>query len=92
MGKLLHQFPQDIRTAVFDKMHSHECLGGDEALAVTEKQMLYFRNPRSRRLAKGSLLVAALSKEKIVVREMDMALLSNEEGRSTRQVKRKSSG
>ncbi|KAL7429328.1 hypothetical protein ACHAXH_001036 [Discostella pseudostelligera] len=92
MGKLFQQFPLDIRTAVFDKMHSHECLGGDEALAVTEKQMLYFRNPRSRRLAKGSLLVAALSKEKIVVREMDMALLSNEEGRSTRQVKRKSSG
>lgn len=92
MGKLFQQLPLVIRTAAFAKMYSQECLGGDEALAVTEKQMLHFRNPRSRRLAKGSLLVAALSKEKIIVREMDMALPSNEEGRSTRQGKRKASG
>lgn len=52
---------------------------------VTEKEVLYFGQPRSSRLAKGSLLSASLSKEKVVVRDLDMAFSSNE---SLRQRKR----
>ncbi len=45
--------------------------------AVTENQLLYFQNPRSRRLVRDSLLIQAMLKEKVVVKELDMAIPSN---------------
>jgi len=49
--------------------------------AVTENQLQYFQNPRSQRLVKDSLLIQALLKEKVIVKELDMAIPSNELGR-----------
>ncbi len=93
VGKLFRYLPMDVRLAAFDKIYSKEGLGETKCvLAVTDKHLLHFLNPRSIRLAEGSLLVAALSSENIVVREIDIALPSNGEGRSTRQGKRKKSG
>ena len=91
LGRVFQYLPMDVRLDAFSIIHSQGGLG-ETCLAVTDKHLLHFRTPRSIRLAKGSLLVAALSKEKIFVREMDIALPSNGEGRSTRQGKRKISG
>lgn len=52
-----------------------------EMQAVTENKLLYFQNPRSQRLVPDSLLIQALLKEKVVVKELDMAIPSSELGR-----------
>jgi hypothetical protein len=86
LGKLIQHFSVDIRLAAIEKIQSHEELGNN-SLAVTEDRLMHFRNPRSNRLAKDSLLVRALSKGKVVVRELEMALPSISEGRSCRKRK-----
>ena len=89
VGKLFQHLSHEIRMAALDKIYSmEELIISSSSLAVTEKQLLYFRSPRSTRLAKGSLLIAALSKVKIVVREIDLAF-SNGDERTTRRGKRK---
>jgi len=86
-SKLFQLFTIEVRAQAIAKIHSEEGVG-DSASAVTEDQLIYFRKPRSKRLAKDSLLVVALSKCKIVVRELEMALPSHGDGRRTRQQKR----
>jgi hypothetical protein len=73
IGKLLQFFPLDIRLDAIGKIHSSE---DHQTLlsVVTEEELLYFTKPRSKRLVKESLLVAALSQDTIVVKELDMAL------------------
>ena len=44
------------------------------SMAVTEHQLQYFSGPRSKRLQKESPLVAALLKEKVAIREMDLTI------------------
>ena len=53
-------------------------------VVVTEDRLTYFRNPRSKRLAKDSLLDVALSEGNMVVRDLEMALPPTGEGRSCR--------
>mmetsp|Transcript_27211 Transcript_27211/g.56689 ORF Transcript_27211/g.56689 Transcript_27211/m.56689 type:complete len:634 (+) Transcript_27211:170-2071(+) len=87
VSKLFQLFSADIRTLAISKIHSHKETG-DNASAITEDKMIYFGNPRSKRLTKDSLLVMALSKGKISVREMEMTLPYTGGGRSSRQRKR----
>lgn len=86
MSKLVQLFSADVRVLAFAKIHSQEKVEG--ATAILENQLIYFNNPRSKRLAKDSLLVAALMKEKVVIRELELALPSNDEGRGARRRKR----
>jgi hypothetical protein len=88
MGKLFQLLSADVRSEAIAKIHSCEQNVSDGPLAVTEDQLLYFTQPRSERLAKDGLLVKALLKEKAVVRDLDMALPSSSEGRSSRQRKK----
>jgi hypothetical protein len=48
---------------------------------ITVDNLLYFKHPRSKRLSKDSILIAALSKEKVVIRELEMAIPSSDEDR-----------
>ena len=56
--------------------------------AITEQQIIYYRQPRARRLAKGSLLITALSKEKIAIKDLDMALPASESHRQRKRSRR----
>lgn len=87
MARLFQNFSVDIRLAAIEKIQSQD-EPGDNSLAVTEDRLIYFRNPRSKRLAINSLLVAALSKEKVIIRESEMALPSTGEVRRCRQRKK----
>ena len=73
LSKLFQLLDVNVRKDAIAKIHSQEQPSND-ALAITEEQLIYFRCPRSRRLAQDSLLLLALSKEKVVVRELEMAL------------------
>lgn len=84
LPKLFQHFPQDIRLDGIAKLHN-PAAQTTKYSAITEHHIFYFTHPRARRLAKGSLLVTALSKEKISVRDLDMALPASE---SHRQRKR----
>ena len=86
-GKMFQLFPVDIRSEAIAKIHSSEGIGKGSS-AILENQLIYFCNPRSKRLARDSLLVSSLLKEKVVVRELEMALPPNGEGRSRRQRKK----
>ena len=88
MGKLFQLFSADVRSEAIAKIYASEKTVSHGPLAVTEDQLLYFTQPRSKRLAKDSLLVIALAKNKVVVRDLDMALPSSSEGRSSRQRKK----
>lgn len=84
VAKLFQLIPMDVRVDAIAVIHSSEC-SRTMFRVITENEMIFFRQPRSRRLAKESLLTATLTKEKIVVREMDIALCTNG---GTRQRKR----
>ena len=86
-GRLMQHFSVDVRLAAIAEIQSPE-EPGEGPLVVTEDQLTYFRTPRSKRLAKDSLLVVALSKGKVVVRDLEMALPSTGEGRSCRHRKK----
>jgi len=85
-SKLCNLLPMKARAEAITKIHSQE-EQSSVALAITEEELLYFRSPRSKRLASGSLLLLALGKEKVVTRELEMALPSvdNEGTRSRRK-------
>jgi len=86
MGKLMRHFPVDVRLAAMAEIHPEE--PGEGPVVVTKDRLTYFRKPRSKRLAKDSLLVVALSKGKVVVRDLEMALPPTGEGRSCRHRKK----
>ena len=85
-SKLCNLLPMKARVEAIAKIHSQE-EHGTTALAITEEELLYFRGPRSKRLASGSLLLLALVKEKVAIRELEMALPSvdNDGTRSRRK-------
>jgi len=85
-SKLCNLLPMKARAEAITKIHSQE-EQSSVALAITEEELLYFRSPRSKRLASGSLLLLALGKEKVVIRELEMALPSvdNDGTRSRRK-------
>ena len=85
-SKLCNLLPMKARAEAITKIHSQE-EQSSVALAITEEELLYFRSPRSKRLASGSLLLLALGKEKVVIREMEMVLPSvdNDGTRSRRK-------
>ena len=83
VGKLMRHFPVDVRLAAMAEIRSPE-EPGEGPVVVTEDRLTYFRNPRSKRLAKDSLLDVALTKGNVVVRDLEMALPPTGEGRSCR--------
>jgi len=87
VGKLFQRFEVEIRVEAFARIYSNDKPPSIPS-AVTEEALIYFRRPRSKRLAKDSLLIAALMKGKVVVRELEMAIPCTGEGRSTRERKR----
>jgi hypothetical protein len=87
MARLFQHFAVDIRLAAIEKIQSQD-EPGDNMLAVVEDRLIHFRNPRSKRLARDSLLAVALSKVKLIIRESELALPSTGEVRSCRQRKK----
>lgn len=85
-SKICNLLLMKARVKMITKIHSKE-EQSSVALAITEEELLYFRGPRSKRLATSSLLLLALGKEKVVIRELEMALPSvdNEGTRSRRK-------
>eukprot|EP00986_Skeletonema_menzelii_P018415 scaffold26636_cov153-Skeletonema_menzelii.AAC.26 len=89
LGKLFQLVAEDIRISAVDKIYSQEETPKTRRTAVTEDELIYFMHPRSKRLSKGSILLQALTKKKIVIREMELAMPCTSSGeRSTRQRKR----
>ncbi|KAL7496483.1 hypothetical protein ACHAWT_007163 [Skeletonema menzelii] len=89
LGKLFQLVAEDIRISAVDKIYSQEETPKTRRTAVTEDELIYFMHPRSKRLSKGSILLQALTKKKIVIREMELAMPCKSSGeRSTRQRKR----
>jgi hypothetical protein len=88
LGKLFHLLPLDIRVAAIEKIYSDGEGQRTKLNAITEAELLYFKGPASKRFSRDCLLFQALTKEKVVIRELDMALPSASGGRSTRQRKR----
>jgi hypothetical protein len=89
IGKLFQLLPEDIRVTAMEKISSQEKEQRTKLNAITEDELIYFKHPRSKRLSKDSLLLQALMKKKVVIREMEMALPCISSGeRSTRQRKR----
>ena len=87
MGKLFQLFAEDIRLAAKEKVYSQDTEQGTKLIAVTVNRLIFFKRPRSKRLSNNGLLVKALTKKKVVIKELDIALpitASNGE-RSTRQ-------
>jgi len=82
-AKMLGTFDLDSRRGAVETMldGSNNNTTDKRIQAVTENQLQYFQNPRSQRLVKDSLLIQALLKEKVIVKELDMAIPSNELGR-----------
>jgi hypothetical protein len=96
-GKLFQHFAMDVRLAAMSTIHQlHEEENDDDVHinkpimdVITVDNLLYFKHPRSKRLSKDSILIAALSKEKVVIRELEMAIPSSDEDqRSSRQSKK----
>jgi Menin len=56
--------------------------------AITDSNLRFFSNPRSKRLVQGSPLLLALGKEKVVVREMELVIpMSDEAGRRSKRTR-----
>eukprot|EP00804_Cyclotella_cryptica_P010613 CCRYP_015190-RA/>CCRYP_015190-RA protein AED:0.03 eAED:0.03 QI:4120/1/1/1/1/0.66/3/59/679 len=87
LAKLFQLIPANVRVDAIAMIHTAYC-SRTKFRVITEKEMIYFRQPRSRRLAKESLLTAALTKEKIVLRDMDMALHTNGGSRQRKRTRR----
>ena len=83
----MRHFPVDVRLAAMAEIRSPE-EPGEGPVVVTEDRLTYFRNPRSKRRAKDSLLDVALSEGNMVVRDLEMALPPTGEGRSCRSRKK----
>jgi hypothetical protein len=83
-GKLMQQFTVDFRIAEMQSFEEPD----KGSLDVTEDRLTYFRNPCLKRLAKDSLLVVALSKGKVAVRDLEMSLPSTSEGECRQRKKR----
>jgi hypothetical protein len=75
VGKLFQYFALDVRVDALAEIHKTELQRTTHSV-ITEEEMLYFRQPRSKRLTCDSLLNAALAKEKIAVKDVDIALPS----------------
>ena len=84
LGKLFQLFSLDVRMEAIALIHTSE-IRCRKLSIITEEEMIFFQRPQSMRLSADGLLVAALTKEKIVVRDLEMALPSNG---STRQRRR----
>ncbi len=92
LGKLFQLISEDIRISAVDKIHSLEEEHQTKLTAVTEEELIYFKHPRSKRLSQGGMLLQALTKKKVTIREMDLAMpciISGE--RSTRRKRLKTS-
>ena len=89
LGKGFQLLPEDIRVTAVDKIYSQEEEHQTRLTAITEEELIYFKHPRSKRLSKGGMLIQALTKKKVVINEMVMAMPCITSGeRSTRQRKR----
>jgi hypothetical protein len=76
VGKLFQYFALDVRVDALAEIHKTELQRTTHSV-ITEEEMFYFRQPRSLRLSsRDSLFNAALAKEKIAVKEVDIALPS----------------
>ena len=82
MSKLFQLFSLDMRTRaldlVFQPMNSTDGDGGGQKtphrVVTTSESIPYFRSPQSKRLAVTGILVAALRKPKVSIREMELAI------------------
>jgi hypothetical protein len=96
-GKLFQYFSINVRLAAMKIIHQlHEEEEDDGVhinkpvlVFVTVDNLLYFKHPRSKRLSKDSIVIAALLKEKVVLRELEIAIPSSDgDQRSSRKCKK----
>lgn len=83
-GKLFQHVSMDVRlvavTIIHCPLHEEEDdndvhINKPVVDVVTVDNLLHFKHPRSKRLSKGSILIVALLKEKVVLHELEMANL-----------------
>jgi menin len=83
IGKLFQLLSEDIRRDVIAKVR---------ATKSEDEKYPYFRQPRSRRMATSGQLIQALQKPKVAIREMELAIPSEEDdsggGRRSKRVRR----
>ena len=96
MNKLFSYLDQDIRFAILSKVYESDdkvtvgvgSRGDSDFLeqAITETKLKYFVNPRSSRLAsKEGPLATALSKKKVAIGDVELAIPGPEGGRRRRK-------
>lgn len=73
LAKIFQYFPLNVRLEAITELHSSD-LQDKKYSMITENQMICFKNPLSQRLTAGTLLITALSKEKIIIKDLDLAL------------------
>lgn len=87
MEKMFQLLKLDIRTKMLKKVYEATLCDRSEngrtavqPTAITKDTLLYFSRPRSKRLQKDTPLMKALGKEKVTIREMELAIPMSVEG------------
>lgn len=91
VGKMLQYIPQTIRQQamgiVLGLSKSQDKVDKDVTVACTPESLLYFDDPRSQRMTKG-LLSKEIEKPKIAIREIELAMVTEEEDGGRRSKRR----
>jgi Menin len=90
IGKMFQLLSAEVRKEAIDRVFADNTQDADgNAPAITENNLLYFSKPRSKRMQRDSPLVAALGKEKVVIREMELTIpMSDSGGRRSKRPRR----
>lgn len=80
VGKMFQLLPVDVRKDAIEKVF----IVGDNVINSDS-----LRRPQARRMKRDGLLVAALQREKVVIREMELAIISEEDSGGRRSKRRK---
>ena len=86
-GKLFQLFDMDVRMEAVSKIQSSEASSTTSLSVITDEELIYFSMPRSKRLSKDGLLVMALTKERVAIRDLELAIPSNGIGRQRKRTR-----
>jgi len=92
VGKMFQHFSFEVRAKAMRSIFFGEGVGAERDHAspvITRDDVVCFKGPIvSRRMAEGGPLAAALGREKVTVREMELAVTIPEGGRRAKRVRR----
>eukprot|EP00980_Cylindrotheca_fusiformis_P017115 scaffold5259_cov120-Cylindrotheca_fusiformis.AAC.5 len=94
IGKLLSCLPESCRMAAMDRLHSSQLATQVRTASPDDAAISYHPTLRSKRMNKESLLVVALKKPKVTIREMDLSMIfadddNDDGGRRSKRTRRK---